>query len=157
MRIRISRIRGSSSGNSGSGSDYGSDLKSNKFQFFLSIFFSEKDIILTTMFFIFYLWAYYSCLLNKKGDFSTKIYSYNFGWFLCEFITIVFVTTRIRIHVSWSGSGSGQMIRIRPDPESKHWLKRLNWDKWERVPWRGRWHGRTTNSPIEVLESLISH
>ena len=48
-----------------------------------------------------------------------KLYSYNFGWFLCEFITrIIFAT---RIHVSWNGSGSGQTIQIQPDP--KHWMK----------------------------------
>ena len=30
--------------------------------------------------------------------------------------------TRIQINVSWYGSGSGQMIRIRPDPDPKHWF-----------------------------------
>ena len=56
--------------------------------------------------------------IKQKRDLKKKIYSYNFGWFLCEFITIFFATG-IRFHVAWSGSGSGprQMIWIRPDPD----------------------------------------
>ena len=34
-----------------------------------------------------------------------------------------FFGTRIQINISWYGSGSGQMIRIRPDPDPKHWGK----------------------------------
>ena len=30
--------------------------------------------------------------------------------------------TRIQINASRSGSGSGPMIRIRPDPDPKHWI-----------------------------------
>ena len=63
-------------------------------------FFSVKDIIIKTMFFLCHLWAYYSCELNKKSEFLKKIwYFYNFvhfGLFLIEFITIFFAT-RIRI------------------------------------------------------------
>ena len=63
------------------------------------------------------LFAY---IKQNKWFLFKKLYFYNFGWFVCEFITII---TRIQINVS--GSGSGQMIRIRPnpDPDPKHcWL-----------------------------------
>ena len=33
-----------------------------------------------------------------------------------------FFGTRIKINVSWCGFGSGLMIRIRPDPDPKHWF-----------------------------------
>ena len=62
---------------------------------------------------LFWFWAYYSRILNKISDFfKKKLYFYNFGWFVCEFIR-TFFGTRIQINVSWSGSGSGPMIRIR--------------------------------------------
>ena len=55
----------------------------------------------------------------KQNLFNKNLYFYNFGWFVCEFITIFF-GTRIQINVSWCGSG--QIIRIRPDSDPKHCL-----------------------------------
>ena len=55
-------------------------------------------------------------ILNKKRDFFKNKYSYNFGWFACEFFTIFFAT-RIRTFpevdldpAKWYGSNR---IRIR--------------------------------------------
>ena len=81
------RIRGSASGGDGSGSD----LKSNKFKFFFFLIFSVYGLKLITMFFLLKFWAYYSRILNKISDFFLKkLYFYNFGWFVCEFIAIFY-------------------------------------------------------------------
>ena len=84
------RDNGSWSGSiSGSGSDSGSDLKSSKFQSFSSHFFSVKGIKLIMMFFF---CNFELIILNKISDFFfKKWFSYNFGWIVCEFITIYFL------------------------------------------------------------------
>ena len=70
------RFRDNGSGSSyGSGSDSGSDLKFNKFKFFLSYIFSVKGIKLITMFFCcnFELIIHVP-ILNKISDFFLKNY-----------------------------------------------------------------------------------
>ena len=63
--------------------------KIGKIPILFYLFFSVKDILLKSVCFFSFM-SYYSCALKKKVNFSTKKiwYSYNFGWFLCEFITI---------------------------------------------------------------------
>ena len=77
--------------------------------FFFLIFFCKRY---KTNFFCNFELIIHVCILNKISNFFFfKLYSYNFGWFLCEFVRIFFAT-RIRINVFWLRSGSGQMIRI---------------------------------------------
>ena len=106
--IRI-RNFGSTFGKIGSGSrtdsgqvkwireDPNSDLNPNWIFFLI---FSVKDV--RPCFFLSFMSLLSMCI--KQKVISKKMYSYNFGWFLCEFITIFFAF-RIRNHVSWSGTG----------------------------------------------------
>ena len=64
-----------------------------------------------------FLLSFISLLLmciQQKNYFLKKIIFYNFGWFLCVFITIFLLPgSGSTFSRSGSGLGSGQMIRIR--------------------------------------------
>ena len=97
IRFILMRIRGSASGKI--------DPDPNKFQFF-----SVQGLKRITMFFFVVIWAYYSgCISNKISDFfKKKLYSYNFGLFVCEFIMIfLYYPDPDQRFLKW--------IRIRPN------------------------------------------
>ena len=75
-------------------------------------FFSVKLIILKTIFFIINeLIIHVYCVLNKKQiSLKQKLHSYNFGWFLCKFITIFF----------WLPGSRSTFPAVDPDLDPMH-------------------------------------